>query len=169
MQTSLIGLIWWYILWSYILVLLETQVKLKDDFSHNVVITLWIQIDQMPCEGYFLFVCLFLPLGKNGTISASAPFVKYSFTMVLLLHFIPFTSYPCTVLCVQNVHILDGIFVIWPKLKALQLLRRCALIIDHNYLFKVCIIYALCIVVCLQSWSDWYKMWSAGKLTSITS
>lgn len=37
---------------------------------------------------------------------------------------------------VQNVHILNDIFRIWPKLKVLQLLRRYALIFDRNYLLK---------------------------------
>lgn len=53
------------------------------------------------------------------------------------------------VLCfsLQNVQILKYIFPIWPKLATL---RRCALIFDHNYLFKICIKYANCIVVKLE-------------------
>lgn len=34
------------------------------------------------------------------------------------------------------------------KAESLATVRRCALIVDHNYLFKVCIKYGICIVVC---------------------
>lgn len=59
----------------------------------------------------------------------------------------PFTYYLCSVLfCTKCTH-LKWHLPNLAKAESLATLRRCALIFDRNYLFKICIKYGNCIVV----------------------